>query len=195
MKDGQPTDCVECAREERKKKDKETHYVNEHWDAKFKETQNRTNGTNVWGGNHWETIPNPTVTPAERKIYEGKHPDEDINNAAKNAKVGKVYSKVTGADKNAEKVTESEHDRLKHEKERAEDIAKAEAEHGKGPHKAPMTAEEKKAHEAENAAAVKEEKEQAKKEAEATVEKNPVPKEEKKLVQKNNLNEKQVESI
>ena len=44
------TDCVECARDERKKKEKITKYVNERYDAKFKEIQNYTNGTNVWGG-------------------------------------------------------------------------------------------------------------------------------------------------
>ena len=39
-------DCVECARDERKKKEKITKYVNERYDAKFKEIQNATNGTN-----------------------------------------------------------------------------------------------------------------------------------------------------
>lgn len=62
-------DCVECAREERKKKEKITKYVNERYDAKFKDIQNATNGTNVWGGNAGIAhTPNPTVTKAELKI-------------------------------------------------------------------------------------------------------------------------------
>ena len=66
-----------------KKKNNETKAVNEKYDEHFKTNQTRTNGSNVWGGNQNETIPNPTVHPHERKIADGKHPDEDINNAAR----------------------------------------------------------------------------------------------------------------
>merc|ERR1712046_206192 len=68
-----------------------TKAVNEKWDEHFKANQTRTNGSIVWGGNQWETVPNPTVYPHEKKIAEGRHPDEDINNAARNAKTTKVY--------------------------------------------------------------------------------------------------------
>lgn len=92
-------DCVECAREERLKKEKITKYVNERYDAKFKDIQKVTKGYNVWGGGAGEAhTPNPTVTKAERKIAKGRNPDEDLNNAAKNAKIGIVYKKSAGSD-------------------------------------------------------------------------------------------------
>jgi len=44
-------DCVECARKDRKKHENITKAVSEKYDDKFKELQNKTNGTNVHGGN------------------------------------------------------------------------------------------------------------------------------------------------
>lgn len=81
------------------KKEKITKYVNERYDAKFKDIQNATKGYNVWGGGANEAhTPNPTVTKTELKIVKGKNPDEDLNNAAKNAKIGIVYKKGPGSD-------------------------------------------------------------------------------------------------
>jgi len=105
--EGLPKDCVECARKERKKQENITKAVNEKYDDQFKDLQRRTNGTNVHGGNTWETVPNPTVHPHEKKIVDGKHPDEDINNAARDAKTTKVYPKGNEPDKNAP--TEADH--------------------------------------------------------------------------------------
>lgn len=85
------TDCVECARKDRKKNENITKGVNEPWDREFKLNQTRTNGSIYWGGNQHETIPNPTVTPNESKLARGLHPDHDINESARNAKTTKVY--------------------------------------------------------------------------------------------------------
>lgn len=38
------------------------------------------------------------MTKAELKIVRGKNPDEDLNNAAKNAKIGIVYKRGPGSD-------------------------------------------------------------------------------------------------
>lgn len=59
-------------------------------------------------------------------------------------------------------------------------MGKAAAEGGSGPTKSPMTPEQKKEQEANQAEARKTEMEEAKKAADAAIEKNPVPKEEKK---------------
>merc|ERR1711865_199217 len=149
-----------------------------------------TNGSIVWGGNQHETVPNPTVTPSEKKIADGKHPDEDLNNAARNAKTTKVYppgNKPDGQHTDSEKVEED----LK----RSAEMGKAQSEGGSGPSKSPLTPEEKKEREANSAEAVKNQLDGAKKAADAAVEKNPVPKEEKKALAQHKKEEKAEESI
>jgi len=138
------TDCIECAREERKKKEKITKYVNERYDVKFKDIQNATKGYNVWGGGAGEAhTPNPTVTKAERKIVKGRNPDEDIDWAAKNAKIGIVYKKGKGSDDPSlsydKKVAEE-----KAAKDRADEIIKNERETTVPKGKAPKSPEDAK---------------------------------------------------
>jgi hypothetical protein len=169
-------DCIECARDERKKKEKITKYVNERYDAKFKDIQNATRGYNVWGGGAGEAhTPNPTVTKAEKKIIKGKNPDEDIDWAAKNAKIGIVYRKGKGSDDPGlsydKKVSEE-----KAAKDRADEIIKNERE-TTVPRKghAPKSPEDAKKEAKEEAEAAKEEIAEAKKAAEDAVSKNPVP--------------------
>jgi hypothetical protein len=137
-------DCVDCARKERKKDDKIVKGVNEPYDVAFKGNQTRTNGSIVWGGNQHETIPNPTVYPHERKIIDGKHPDEDINNAAKNAKTTKVYPPGSEPDHLKKQHTDSE--KVDEDKKRADEMSKAEREGGAStpPRKSPLTPEAKK---------------------------------------------------
>ena len=168
-------DCVECAREERKKKEKITKYVNERYDVKFKDIQNATKGYNVWGGGAGEAhIPNPTVTKAEKKIINGRDPDEDINNAAKNAKIGIVYKKGKGSDDPSlsydKKVAEE-----KAAKDRADEIIKNERESTVPVGKAPKSPEDAKKEQKEADEAAKEEIAEAKKSGENAVSKNPEP--------------------
>jgi hypothetical protein len=125
---GESVDCVECARKERKKNDNITKGVSEPYDVEFKGNQTRTNGSIVWGGNQHETIPNPTVYPHERKIIEGRHPDEDINNAAKNAKTTKVYPPGNEPDSLKKQHTDAE--KVQEDKKRADEVLKAEVEGG-----------------------------------------------------------------
>jgi hypothetical protein len=168
-------DCVECARDERKKKEKITKYVNERYDAKFKDIQNATNGTNVWGGGAGVAhIPNPTVTKAEMKIIKGRNPDEDIDYAAKNAKIGIVYRKGPGSDDSSLSYDKKLADE-KAAKDRADEIIKNERESTVPVGKAPKSPEDAKqeAKEAEDAA--KEEIAETKRSAEAAVAKNPDP--------------------
>lgn len=169
------TDCIECAREERKKKEKITKYVNERYDVKFKDIQNATKGYNVWGGGAGEAhIPNPTVTKAEKKIINGRDPDEDINNAAKNAKIGIVYKKGKGSDDSSlsydQKVAEE-----KAAKDRADEIIKNERESTVPVGKAPKSPEDAKKEQKEADEAAKEEIAEAKKSGESAVSKNPEP--------------------
>lgn len=169
------TDCNECAREERLKKEKITKYVNERYDVKFKDIQNATKGWNVWGGGAGEAhTPNPTVTKAERKLAKGRDPDEDINNAAKNAKIGIVYKKGKGSDDPS-----LSHDKQVAEEKAAQDrvneIIKNERESTVKVGKAPKSPEDAKKEQKEADEAAKEEIAEAKKSAENTIAKNPEP--------------------
>lgn len=114
------------------------------------------------------------MTKAERKIVKGRNPDEDIDWAAKNAKIGIVYRKGPGSDDSSlsydKKVAEE-----KAAKDRADEIIKNERESTVPVGKAPKSPEDaaKEAKEAEEAA--KEEIAEAKKTGEAAVAKNPEP--------------------
>lgn len=133
----------------------------------------------------------------EKELAKGNHPDHEANERARNAKTTTVYPKGNQPDKDANGKNQSEEDKLKEEKHRADEVAKAEAEggHNHGPHKSPLTPEDKKEQEADHEAAVKAEKEEAKKSADAIIEKNPVPKEEKKAAVLAHTNESSEESI
>lgn len=133
----------------------------------------------------------------ERELSKGHNPEHEANERAKNAKTTTVYPKSSQPDKDANGKNQSEDDKLKEEKHRADEVAKAEAEggHNHGPHKSPLSPEDKKEQEADHEAAVKAEKEEAKKAADATIEKNPVPKEEKKAAVLAHKSESSEESI